>query len=52
MGRVRRLVEPLERHVAEQREVLGAAGTELESARNEAGLIREEVKSRFGEPGG
>jgi hypothetical protein len=51
VGRVRQLVEPLERHVAEQREVLLAAGAEVDSVRREAGDIRTVVKSRFGEPG-
>ena len=50
VGRVRRLVEPLEKHVAEQREALGAAATEFQSVRTEAGDIREEVRSRFGAP--
>ena len=49
--RVRRLVEPLERHVAEQRQTLADATREHGSATQEAGAIRADVRKRFGEPG-
>ena len=52
VGRVRRLVEPLQRHVAEQRTALDAATVELGSGRTEAASIRSEVRDRFGEPAG
>ncbi len=50
VGRVRRLVEPLETHVAEQREALTAAAAEFTSVQDEAGAIRKEVRARFGTP--
>jgi GTP-binding protein EngB required for normal cell division len=51
VGRVRAIVQPLERHVAEQRQELGDATVELGSARSEAGAIRADVRAGFGEPG-
>ncbi|HLA63988.1 MAG TPA: dynamin family protein, partial [Rhodothermales bacterium] len=50
VSRVRRLVEPLERHVAAQRAALEAAATEREALRTESAAVRAEVRERFGEP--
>ncbi|HYE96326.1 MAG TPA: dynamin family protein [Rubricoccaceae bacterium] len=50
MSRVRRLVEPLEQHTAQQRAALADAATEADALQTEMASLRADVRTRYGDP--